>query len=141
MIEAARWFLRRRLMGIWKRPTVIQLLSLPDFLECTAAAISREGVRGIYHLGDDHPVTLQEFLDRMADHCGFGRPWRMPEWMITSAALGCELGAAVLGTPSPLTRDFVKIGMTAYWGDTTRMRSDLLPRSAYPRLEDGLSLL
>jgi nucleoside-diphosphate-sugar epimerase len=141
MIEAARWFLRRRLLGIWRRPTVIQLLALPDFLECAAAAISREGVHGIYHLGDDHPVTLQEFLDRMADTCGYGRPWRMPEWLIHLAALGCELGASVIDAPSPLTRDFVKIGMTSYWGDTTRMKSELLPRLAYPRLEDGLSLL
>ncbi len=68
MLEAARWLMRRRLFAVWRRPTWVHLLALPDFLSCLVAAIERPSVHGIYHLGDDAPMTLQEFLDRLASH-------------------------------------------------------------------------
>jgi len=141
MIEAARWLLRRRLLGVWRRPTWIHLLARPDFLAATAAAIDGPAVSGIYNLGDDLPLTLQEFLDAAAAHWGYRRPWRAPAWAFSAAGAVCEMAATVLRTPSPLTRDFIRIGMASYAMDTTRMKRDLLPVLAYPSLRDGLSLL
>jgi hypothetical protein len=57
------------------------------------------------------------------------------------AGLACELWGAVWGTPAPLTRDFIRIGMVSHVGDTTLMRRDLVPMLGYPTLEDGLGLL
>jgi hypothetical protein len=37
-------------------------LSSPK-LDATEAAILKPGIRGIYHVGDEQPVTLQKFLD------------------------------------------------------------------------------
>ena len=74
MIEAARWLLARRLLGVWRDPTWIHLLSLPDFLACTTDAIEGEHISGIYNLGDEKPLLLQEFLDAFAGHCGYAAP-------------------------------------------------------------------
>lgn len=86
MVEAARWLARRRLLAVWRQPTWIQLISTIDFLRATQAAILQPDVRGIYHLGDDEPVTLQNFLDRACRHWGHRRPLRLPVGLIYTAA-------------------------------------------------------
>ena len=141
MIEAARWLLRYRLLAVWRRPTWYHLLALPDFLSCVEAAIEGDHVSGIYNLGDDHPLTLQEFLDTVATHWGFRKPWRCPTWSFYAAAWCCEAFATIFRTAGPLTRDFIRIGMVSHVSDTSRMKRELLPALAYPSLRDGLVLL
>jgi nucleoside-diphosphate-sugar epimerase len=141
MIEAARWLAQRRLLCVWREPTLFQLLSTADFLRATEAAIVRPDVQGIYHVGDERPVTIQEFLDAACQHWGYGRPHRVPFGAVYASAALCELFALVAGTPSPLTRDFVRLGRVSHWGDTARARAELVPTLAYPTLEDGLSTL
>lgn len=141
MIEAARWLLARRLLGVWPQPTAIHLLALPDFLACTQAAIEGPRISGIYNLGDDAPTTLQAFLDTFATHCGFAKPWRAPRWLFPVAGGLTEAGAWLLGKPAPLTRDFIKIGMAPYVSNTDRMKAELLPTLAYPDLRSGIDLL
>jgi len=141
MIDAARWLAQRRLLGIWREPTWFQLLSTADYLRATEAAIFKPGIRGIYHVGDEKPVTLQHFLDEACRVWCCPRPFRTPLWMIYTAAGLCELFAAILRRPSPLTRDFIRIGRVSHWGDTRRAREELIPKLEYPTLEDGLSTL
>ena len=141
MIEAARWLARRRLLAVWRDPTWIHLIALPDFLACVRASIDRDAVSGIYNLGDDQPMTLQEFLDTAAVHWGCRKPWRAPRWSFYAAAWCCEAVAAMFNTASPLTRDFIRIGMASYTSDTSRMKSELLPTLAFPTLEAGSPLL
>jgi hypothetical protein len=66
MIDAARWLSRRRLLAVWREPTVMQLLSIADYVRAVEAAIFKPTVRGIYHVGDEEPVTLQHFWTRHA---------------------------------------------------------------------------
>jgi nucleoside-diphosphate-sugar epimerase len=141
MIEAARWLLRHRLLAVWRRPTWNHLLALPDFLRGLAAAIEAEEAQGIYNLADDQPMTLQDFLDTAADHWAFPKPWRVPEWSVFAAAVGCEAFASLFGTICPLTRDFVRIGMSSSVAETSRTKRELLPRLEYPTLREGLALL
>jgi nucleoside-diphosphate-sugar epimerase len=141
MIEAARWLLRRRLMAVWREPTWEHLLALPDFLKAVTAAIEGAHVSGVYNVADDQPLTLQEFLDTVAVHWGYPKPWRCPRWMFPLAGASCEMVASILGTKSPLTRDFIKIGMVSSVADTSRMKRELLPHLAYPSLKQGLALL
>ncbi len=141
MIEAARWLARRRLLCVWREPTLFQLLSIPDFLRAVEAAILKPGVRGIYHVGDEQPVTLQHFLDEACRVWGYQRPSRIPFSMIYAAAWLCEGVATIAGTPSPLTRDFVRLGRVSHWGDTGRARKELIPQLSYPTLDTGLSTL
>ncbi|MBL0176075.1 MAG: NAD(P)H-binding protein [Ignavibacteria bacterium] len=141
MVDAARWFARHRLLGVWRKPTWIQLISTADYLAATEAAIMKPDVRGIYHIGDELPVTLQHFLETACRAWGLPPPRRMPLWLIFSAAWLCELFARVLRKPSPLTRDFIRIGRVSYWGDTRRARAELLPTLRYPTLEDGAGTL
>jgi nucleoside-diphosphate-sugar epimerase len=141
MIEAARWLARRRLLCVWREPTVFQLLSSADFLRAVEVAIFKPGVRGIYHVGDEKPVTLQEFLDEACRVWGYRRPARIPFSMIYAAAWLCERVARIARTPSPLTRDFVRLGRVSHWGDTRRARKELIPELMYPTLETGLSTL
>ena len=126
MIDAARWLAARRLLAVWREPTWIQLISTVDCMSAIAAAVLRDGIRGIYHLGDEQPVTLQQFLDTACRQWGCATPWRLPVWTIELAAAACEAFALAAGTLAPLTRDFVRIGRVPYWGDTSRMRGELL---------------
>lgn len=141
MIEAARWLARRRLLCVWREPTLLQLLSTPDFLRAAEAAIVQPAVHGIYHVGDDQPVTVQEFLDRACAVWGYPSPVRIPYSLIYSGACACEIGATIARTPSPLTRDFVRLGRVPHWGDTRRARAELVPDLMHPNLESGLSTL
>ena len=138
MIDAAEWFSRRWLLGVWKKPTYTHLISKADFLASTTAAIDNQNIQGIYHIGDEGVQTLQELLDRVAKHKGYKKPWRMPNWMIMTAAQGFEIVSALFNVKSPLTKDFVKIGQVSYYGDTSRMRKELLPELKYRTVEDGM---
>jgi hypothetical protein len=104
-------------------------------------AIESENVNGIYQLGDDLPLTIQDGLDRFAAHWKTPKPLRLPGWTFYFAATVIEAFALVTGKPSPLHRDFIRIGMISHVGDTTRMKEDLLHDLAYPTLDDGLALL
>lgn len=141
MIEAARWLALRRLLCVWRRPTLLQLLSTADFLRASETAIVKEDVRGIYHVGDEQPVTVQHFLDEACRVWGCRPPMRVPYPLIRAAAALCECGAAVANTPSPLTRDFVRLGRVDHWGDTRRAREELIPNLTYPSLGSALSTL
>jgi Nucleoside-diphosphate-sugar epimerases len=140
MIDAGQWFARHRLLGIWKKPTYIHLISKTDFVDATIAAVVKDDIMGIYHLGDEGMQTLQQFLDDITAYKGNHKPWRMPVWMIMTAAKSFELFSKIFRTKSPLTRDFVKIGMVSYYGDTSRMREELLPELRYPTYKDGMDL-
>jgi nucleoside-diphosphate-sugar epimerase len=141
MIEAARWLALRRLLCVWPEPTLLQLISTPDFLRAVAAAVDKPGVRGIYHVGDEQPVTVQRFLDDACRIWGCRRPIRVPPWLIDVSASCCEVFATIARTSSPLTRDFVRLGRVPHWGDTRRARQELLPQLVYPTFDAGLSSL
>jgi nucleoside-diphosphate-sugar epimerase len=141
MVEAARWLAKRRLLCVWPEPTLYQLLSTKDFLRATEAAVGKTGVHGIYHVGDERPVTLQEFLDAACKVWGYPAPRRLPFWMIYAGASACEGFAMVAQTTSPLTRDFVRLGRVPHWGDTRRARAELISELRYPTLESGLETL
>jgi len=141
MIEAARFFSRYALLGVWRKKTMIHLISREDFVSATAAAVYSENALGIYHLGDDGVQTLQEFLISATSHWKTRRPWVMPLWMIHTAASLFECCSALTGCRSPLTRDFIKIGQASYYGDTSRMKQDLLPQLRYPTFQDGIHTL
>jgi nucleoside-diphosphate-sugar epimerase len=141
MVDAARWLAVRRLLAVWREPTWIQLVSTTDGMSAIEAAIVGAEVQGIYHVGDEQPVTLQEFLDQACRVWGCPAPRRLPLWAIELAAGLCEAFALVARTASPLTRDFVRIGRVPYWGDTSRLRRELLPQLAHPTLASGLRTL
>lgn len=111
------------------------------FSEAVVAAIGDPSVHGIYNVCDDGPTTVQDFLDRLAFHFGYRKPWRLPEWTFHVAAITCETGALLLHTAAPLTRDIVKAGMTSSVADNSRMKKELISRLEYPTLENGITLL
>src|SRR5262247_4271676 len=70
LIEAAHWLMSKRLLAVWREPTWIDLLALPDFLDLVRTAIENQHLFGIYNLCDDQPLLVQNFLDRLAVHWG-----------------------------------------------------------------------
>ena len=141
MIEAGRRLMRRRLLPVWPEPTWIHLLALPDFLRAAEASLRPTTRAGVFLLGDELPMTLQTFLDALAWHWGYPRPMRLPRALFPLAGALTEVAATVLRTTSPLTRDFIRIGMVPHVVDPTRMRRELLPRLQYPTLKAGLEIL
>lgn len=140
MIDAGQWFASYGLLGVWRKPTWIHLISKDDFLESTVAAITKDNIRGVYHIGDEGVQTLQQFLDDITSYKGNCKPWRMPAWIIMTAARFFEFFSKLFKTKSPLTVDFIKIGMVSYYGDTTRMRQYLLPDLKYKTYKEGIGL-
>ena len=114
---------------------------MPDFLRAVEAACIKDEVNGIYHLGDDGKLTLQQFLEKATGYWNLKKPWVMPVWIIYSAAIICEFFASIFKLKSPLTRDFIKIGMASYYGDTGRMKEELLPQLIYPTIDEGIVIL
>lgn len=140
MIDAAQWFAKHWLLGVWKKTTYIHLISKDDFVDATIAAILKPDIKGIYHIGDEGVQTLQEFLDNITTYKGNRKPWRMPLWMIMTAARFFELFSVLFKTRSPLTVDFIRIGMVSYYGDTSGMRKELLPHLKYKTYKEGIHL-
>lgn len=141
MIDAAEWFARRHLLGVWKAPTEIHLISKTDFCRAVVAAVQNESAKGIFHVGDEGNDTLQSFLGIACETWGCKQPWRMPLWLIYFAACGFELASKVFGTISPLTEDFIDIGRVSYYGDTSRFRNELLPELKYRHIYEGIEEL
>jgi len=141
MIDAARWLAERHLLAVWRRPTMMQLLSRDDFVRAVEASINKPGARGIYHVGDERPVTLQQFLDEACRVWNCARPIRVPVALVYAAAWLCETYALAARSRSPLTRAFVRIGRVSHWGDTRRAREELIPDLRFPTLESGLETL
>jgi nucleoside-diphosphate-sugar epimerase len=140
LIEAARRLARYGVLSVWREPTLLQLIAVPDYLRATEAAIFRHDVRGIFHVGDEQPLTIQEFLDGLCAAWGYRRPRRVPIWTVRCAASACELAALLARTRAPLTRDIVTLGRVSHWGDTRRMRTELVPTLLYPTFAAGLQL-
>ncbi|MCK9156488.1 MAG: NAD(P)-dependent oxidoreductase [Paludibacteraceae bacterium] len=78
MIDAARMFSKYALLGIWKEPNYIHLISTDDYVAATKAAILNPKANGFYPIGDDGVQTLAEFLDAATAQWHTVRPWRMP---------------------------------------------------------------
>ena len=140
MPDAARWFARHRLLGIWKAPNIIHLISKTDFAEAVKQALLKEGITGTYNIGDDGIQTLQDYLTFACSVWKTHPPWRMPDWLIYAAARCFELSSKLFGTRSYLTKDFIDIGKVAYYGDTRRMKQDLLPNLKYPTMREGAKI-
>jgi nucleoside-diphosphate-sugar epimerase len=141
MLDSGRYLMKKHLLAVWKKPTWIHLISLDDFLEAVKQAIIKPDVQGIYHLGDEKPLYLQEFLDKMSAHLGYSKPWRLPDWCIYLSAWCVERYSKIFKTGSPLTKDFITIGMVSYTGEIKRMKVDLLPTLKYPTIEEGIKIL
>jgi len=131
----------KHLLAVWRKPTWIHLISIDDFLEAAKQAVIKDTVNGIYQLGDEKPMYLQDFLDIMAKHLGYSKPWRLPVWCIFTAAQLVETYAKIFHAKSPLTKDFIKIGMVSYTGDITRMKNELINNLKYPSIDEGVKII
>lgn len=138
MVDAASWLAERCLLGVWRKPTEIHLISKTDFCRTVVAAIKNDRAKGVYHVGDEGDDTLQSFLDYACTVWRCKRPWRLPLWLIYLAAGLSERFSRVFGTASPLTKDFIDIGRVPYHGDTSRLRKELLPTLQYPTIKEGI---
>lgn len=139
MMDVARWLAKYWLLGIWKKPTWVHFISKDDYLSVFENAIIKQNISGIYHVGDEGKQTLQDFFEMACPYWKHKKPWKMPVFLIILFAKCCEIFSFVFGTRSLLTRDFVKIGMVSYYGDTKRMREELLPELKFKTFKEGPS--
>jgi len=141
LIEAARSLMRIRLLAIWRTPTWVHLLALPDFLRVVELGIEKDDLCGIFNVCDDKPMLLQDFLDEIAVHWGFKAPPRLPESVFYWTAMLCETFATIFHTNTPLTRDIVTMGMTSVVADTSRMKKKISATLLFPTLKQGLAII
>jgi 2-alkyl-3-oxoalkanoate reductase len=60
--------------GVWS------FVHIEDAAAATVAAVER-GPGGIYHVVDDEPAPVREWLPVLADALGARPPWRLPRWL------------------------------------------------------------
>jgi nucleoside-diphosphate-sugar epimerase len=65
--------------GVWS------FVHIEDAAAATAAAVER-GPSGIYHVVDDEPAPVREWLPVLAAALGARPPWRLPRWLGRLAA-------------------------------------------------------
>ncbi len=65
--------------GVWS------FVHIEDAAAATADAVER-GAPGIYHIVDDDPAPVREWLPVAAQALGAKRPWRLPRWLGRLAA-------------------------------------------------------
>lgn len=75
--------------GMWS------FMHVEDAATATAAAVDR-GAPGVYHVADDDPAPVAEWLPYLAEQLGGRRPMRVPAW-VARPLLG-ELGTAMMTT-------------------------------------------
>jgi len=142
MIEAARWLARRRLLCVWRSRRSTTCCQRRTSCARSKWPSSSTRVRGIYHIGDDQPVSIQEFLDQACRVWGYRRPFRVPFPLIYAAACFCELRRDDRGdagsTDARLRGGW---GRVPHWGNTDRARKELIPELILPTLQSGLSTL
>lgn len=140
MPDGARWFAQKLMLGVWKEPTQIHLISRDDFCEVVKRTVQNENISGTYNIGDEGKQTLQEYLDFACKIWKCKKPWRMPLWMIYFAASCFEVISRVFGVKSPLTTDFIDIGRVSYYGDTSKMRNEIIKELKYPTMKEGAEI-
>jgi nucleoside-diphosphate-sugar epimerase len=84
---------RRRFPVVGDGAGVWSFVHVEDAAEATVAAIER-GRRGIYHLVDDEPAPVAEWLPALADGLGAPRPWRVPR--IVGRLVAGEAGVVMM---------------------------------------------
>jgi len=141
MMDVAKLLAKYWLLGIWKKPTWVHFISTIDFLKAFENAIIKPNIKGIYHLGDDGVQTLQDYFEVACPQWKHKKPWHLPLGLIMTFAHCCEIYSSIFKTRSLLTRDFIKIGYVSYYGDTKRMKEDLLPELKYKTFKEGLETL
>jgi len=65
--------------GVWS------FVHIEDAAKATVDAVER-GARGTYHVVDDEPAPVREWLPVAAEVLGAKRPWRLPRWLGRLAA-------------------------------------------------------
>ena len=141
MMDVAKLLAKYWILGIWKKPTWVHFISTIDFLKAFENAIIKPNIKGIYHLGDDGVQTLQDYFEVACPQWKHKKPWHLPLGLIMTFAHCCEIYSSIFKTRSLLTRDFIKIGYVSYYGDTKRMKEDLLPELKYKTFKEGLETL
>jgi 2-alkyl-3-oxoalkanoate reductase len=77
MVEPVR---RRQFPIIGDGGGVWSFVHIEDAASATVAAVER-GPSGTYHVVDDEPAPVREWLPVLADALGARPPWRLPRWL------------------------------------------------------------
>jgi nucleoside-diphosphate-sugar epimerase len=91
--EQMEMILKRRLPIVGNGAGVWSLIHVADAAAATVDALER-GRRGVYHVADDEPVTVAEFLPAVAETVGAGPPRHLPRWL--GRLLAGEPGAVMM---------------------------------------------
>ncbi|MEU8328733.1 NAD(P)-dependent oxidoreductase [Micromonospora sp. NPDC048839] len=76
---------RRRVPVVGGGTGVVSLVHIVDAATATVAAVER-GRRGIYHVADDDPAPVGQWLPELARVLGAKPPRRLPAWLVRTVA-------------------------------------------------------
>jgi len=102
----------------------LPVITVADAVGATVLALDRAPAGAVYDIVDDHPVSLREIVETIAEFTGAPEPWRVPAWLARTIA--------------PYRARLVSVRMPVSNG---RAKSELGWRLQYPTIRDGLASL
>jgi nucleoside-diphosphate-sugar epimerase len=102
---------KRRYPIIGDGAGVTSWIHLDDAAAATVLALGHDGP-AIYHIVDDEPAPMREWLPVFADVLGAKRPWRAPDWLAALIAGGAMTAMATQSRGASNARAKRELGWT-----------------------------
>jgi nucleoside-diphosphate-sugar epimerase len=119
MIEMVR---KRRLPVVRGDSSRLPFISVEDAVSATVRALDAAPPASVYDIVDDHPASLTEVVDTIAEYTGSPKPLKVPAWL---PRLVAPYLARIMSIQMPLSN--------------ARAKAELGWRPRYPTVRDGLA--
>jgi dihydroflavonol-4-reductase len=131
---------KRRFVMFGSGETYYHFVHVKDLSDAYLAAAERPTTAGrSYIIADDHAITIQQFVNSIADALGSKRPGiRLPYGLLKVAALACEVICKPLRISPPIHRRRAAWFVSNRTFDISRARTEL-EYEPKVRIEDGIA--
>jgi len=119
MIDMVR---KRRLPVVRGDSSRLPFVSIEDAVNATVRAMDAAPPASVYDIVDDHPTSLTEVVEAIAEFTGSPKPLRVPAWL---PRLLAPYLARIMSIEMPLSND--------------KAKAELGWRPRYPTMRDGLA--
>ena len=100
-------------------------LYVDDLVEAVALGLIEGRPGRSYTAWDGHPVTFEEYFNRLADLAGARHARRLPRPLLAGAASAMEAVAGLRGAPPPFSRNAITFIDRRGTVSTERIRTEL----------------
>ncbi len=113
-----------------------------DDLATVLAAVAERGRSGeVYLAVDDHPISMAEYFDHLADRAHVPAPGSTPKWLARAMISGFGLTSKLTKGHAPLGHNLYALVTGNYACSSQKIRSELGVELTYPTYVEGVESL